>query len=82
VHVSVPVKCSLSVFSFSGTLTVNIDYDDGTNLNHDLTQTYKEFTHNYSKTGTFDVKLIIPSKSLKFNQTVIIHGLYKFEPFS
>jgi len=68
----------LSVFSFNGTLTVNIDYDDGTIQSPNLSQNNIEFNHTYSKTGTFDVKLNIPSKSLKFNQTVIIHGLVLF----
>jgi len=70
-----PVKCDLSVYSFSGpSLEILINYQEGSNVTYLMTQTSTTFNKTYNSTGSFVITVKIPSKDLKFNQTVIIHG--------
>jgi len=74
VHYKLPVKCDLSVYTFNQTLDVIIDFQEETPTSYTLESTNYKFYNKYSSTGTFLVKLTIPSKNLTFNQTVIVHG--------
>jgi hypothetical protein len=76
VHITMPVKCDLSVYTFSGSLDIFINYQEGPNQTYTMTQTSATFNKTYNSTGSFVITVSIPSKDLKFNQTVIIHGEY------
>lgn len=75
VHISMPVKCDLSVYTFTEpTLDIFINYQEGSNATYPMTQTSISFNKTYNSTGSFVITVSIPFKGLKFNQTVIIHG--------
>jgi hypothetical protein len=75
VHISLPVKCDLSVYTFSEpSLEILVDFQEGPNVTYALKQTSIKFNKAYNSTGTFLITVYIPSKGLTFNQTVIIHG--------
>lgn len=77
VHISLPVKCDLSVYTFNqASLNISIDFQEGPNVTYAMTKTSTTFNKTYNSTGTFLITVYIPSKGLKFNQTVIIHGKY------
>jgi len=81
VHISLPVKCDLSVYTFvEPSLQILINFQEGSNVTYDMTQTLTHFNKTYNSTGTFIIIVDIPSKGLTFNQTVIIHGrVFVFE---
>ncbi len=71
---SKPVNCSLSVYSFNGTLGFEVYYGDGSGSNSTLVQSEIFIIKTYGAVGVFTITLRIPSKELEFNQTVRIHG--------
>jgi hypothetical protein len=69
------LTCQLSLFSTSGSLSIDIDFGDGTAKNLLTNSKIVNFDKTYIETGTYSIKVSISSKKLILNHTVHIHGL-------
>jgi hypothetical protein len=69
------LTCQLSLFSMSGSLSIDIDFGDGTAENLLTNSKIVNFDKTYIETGTYSIKVSISSKKLILNHTVHIHGL-------
>ena len=70
------MTCELSVFSLSGSPSVDIDFGDGTNQNLLMNTQIRniKIDKEYLETGTYLINVSISSKKLVLNQIVQIHG--------